>query len=303
MLADRLFEHASMWGREIRAWMAQPSQQALDRAFAQPVELLIERDHGSVVAYHPIACEIGHSILRQGGNAFDAFVASAAAENVLAEGASSLAGALVVLLYRADGRSVHYLDADFNTPLNPDAVWSPEHAAAGRAVLVPGMPAGLAGLASAHAKLSLPDLLEPAIGLAENGFVVGRLMAHSIADRAKILSRTPHGRSTYLPRSGEPLKQGDTLRLPKVADFLRGLARQGPGYVYGGEFGQRFLEVVRNEGGALSSADLAAYRIHWCQTLARGLSRTLHPRGLGPELWRPVDPTGAEELGADPTRG
>jgi gamma-glutamyltranspeptidase/glutathione hydrolase len=261
MSREGLRGRAAQLGRDIRDWLARPMQRALDDAFEQPVELLHEGESGIVVAYHPMAREIGESALRQGGNAFDAFVATAAAENVLAEGASSLAGAMGVLLYRADDRTITYLDADFNTPLNPDAAWSPGDPS-GKAVLVPGMPAGLAALASTHARLGLPDLLEPAIRLAEDGFVVARLMAHSISDRASVLTRSEYGRSTHF-LDGRPLKRGDRLRLREVAGFLRSLAQQGPDYVYGGEFGQRFLSFVRSQGGKLDADDLAHYRVEW----------------------------------------
>src|SRR5215216_81866 len=86
--------------------------------FAQVGESPTLRRGGHVVCYHPQAREIGESILAAGGNAFDAFVATTAAENVLSEGASSLAGALGVLIYRAEDGLVAYLDGDHTHPLD-----------------------------------------------------------------------------------------------------------------------------------------------------------------------------------------
>ena len=220
-------------------------------------------EHGCVVAYHPIAREIGSSILANGGNAFDAFVATAAAENVLAEGASTLAGALGVMTYRAADGVVSYLDADFAQPLSRDAIWTPEQQAPGRAVLVPGMPAGLQALATSHGRMSFSDLLQPAIQLAEGGFVVCNLMAATIADRAEILQSTDFARTTFFS-DGAPLRPGDTLRFPVVGSFLRDLAREGSGHVYRGGFGARFLQEVAAQGGGLTEADLAAYQVRWC---------------------------------------
>jgi gamma-glutamyltranspeptidase/glutathione hydrolase len=261
MSADGLRGLVAQLSRDLRDWLARPSQRILDEAFAQPVELLHEGDNGIVVAYHPIAREIGMSMLRRGGNAFDAFVATAAAENVLAEGASSLAGALGVLVYRAADETVTYLDADFNTPLDPAAAWRPGDPP-GKSVLVPAMPAGLVALASSHARLGLADLLEPAILLADEGFPVVPLMAQSISERASILRRNAYGLGTHFA-NGQPLKRGDWLRLPELAGFLRGLSQWGLAHVYGGEFCQRFLERVRREGGALGRDDLANYRVEW----------------------------------------
>ena len=87
----------------------------LAQTFAQPASP-IKRDGGAVIAYHDEAREIGESVLRSGGNAFDALVATVAVENVMAEGASSLAGSLGVLTYHAANNEILYLDADFNDP-------------------------------------------------------------------------------------------------------------------------------------------------------------------------------------------
>src|SRR4051794_7154193 len=111
------------------------------RSFGQPPEEPAERDGAIVVAFHPQVQDIGHAILDAGGNAFDAFVAVAAAENVIAEGASTLAGPLGVLGYVSAQEKHFYLDADFNDPLDPDWHWRARMPHDGRAVLVPGAPA------------------------------------------------------------------------------------------------------------------------------------------------------------------
>src|SRR5258705_13644609 len=82
--------------------------------FHQSSGALLHRQRSIVIAYHPRLCEIGEAILDDGGNAFDAFVAVTAAQNVMAEGASSLAGPLSVLLYDRSSGRVRYLDADSN---------------------------------------------------------------------------------------------------------------------------------------------------------------------------------------------
>jgi gamma-glutamyltranspeptidase / glutathione hydrolase len=241
------------------AALGRRSQEDFARTGAPPTR----RSGGHVVCYHPQARDIGESILARGGNAFDAFVATVAAENVLSEGVSSFAGALGVLIYRADERRVSYLDADHNDPLDPTPASSSGEPAAGAAVLVPGAPAALDALARKHCRLSLDVLLEPAIALAEDGFPVCRLMALLIAHRIRFLRRTEYGRSTYL-RDGRPPRVGDTLRLPELSEWLRRFARERSDYVYRGDFARRFVETVQAEGGRLTEADLAAYRERWC---------------------------------------
>ena len=234
------------------------------RSFFQPAEKPIIRRDSIVVAYHPQLRELGHAILDADGNAFDAFVAVTAAQNVIAEGASSLAGPLGVLTYRAQDGKISYLDADFNDPLAPEGRWTADDPQPGKAALVPGAPAGLEALAKEYGNLKFSKLLEPSIELARNGFPVTEIMATLIASQAEPLKATDYGLNTYF-RDGEPLKAGDTLRLPEVANFLTGLAQQGSAYVYGGDWGTQFLEFVQSKGGLLSAEDLLSYQVKWYQ--------------------------------------
>lgn len=236
----------------------------LARYFHQPPEPLVVRDDGgTVIAQHPQAREIGEGVLRSGGNAFDAFVATVAAENVLAEGASTLAGPLGVMVYTSrDGRT-SYMDAEFNDPLDPSWHWAHRMPRDGRTVLVPGAPAGLAALAEGYGTRPLAELLQPAMDLATGGFPICNLMAAFIAQRAPVLRRTTYGRTTYFSPNGKPLQAGETIRLPAVASFLAGLSREGPAYVYGGEWGRNFLAEVRERHGLLTAGDLASYRVQW----------------------------------------
>lgn len=238
-------------------------RQQLAHAFPQPAEQSIIGQGSSVIAYHPEAREIGEAILRAGGNAFDAFVATVAAENVLAEGASSLAGPLGVLIYRAEDNQVTYLDADFNDPLDPAALWKINDRKLGKSALVPGAPAGLEAVAKKYGRFAFSELLQPAIALAENGFAVNRLMAGFIAHHSKVLKTTKYGRRTFFPK-GKPLAAGEILRQPELANFLRRLAEEGSAYVYRGDWGERFLSIVEEKGGRLTDKDLAQYEVNWC---------------------------------------
>lgn len=230
--------------------------------FDQPAEPLPRQPAGLVVAYHPQVRQVGEAVLAAGGNAFDAFVAAVAAENVVAEGASSLAGSLAVLLYLAAEDRVTYLDATFSDPLDPGGAWSPEEPALGRAVLVPGAPAGLVELVARYGQLPFADLLKPAITLAEEGFPANRLMAACTAERIAILQASDYGCQAYL-RNGRPLRPGDMVHLPEVGAFLRGLAAEGADYVYRGEWGRQFVETVQAADGRLVAEDLAAYAVEW----------------------------------------
>jgi gamma-glutamyltranspeptidase/glutathione hydrolase len=258
-------------------WMyaRRKNQEVLTQAFAQPAERAVVRRGGAVIAYHPEVRELGEAILAAGGNAFDAFVAAAAVENVLAEGASSLAGPLGVLTYRASDGQVMYLDADFNDPHHPNSNNSGRETL-GQFILVPGAPAGLEALAKKYGTLPFSELLKPAMKLASEGFAVKRTMAQTIEHTSGVLKRSDYGRTTFL-RNGKPLAVGDTFRQPEVARFLERLGREGSAYVYEGDWSQRFLSTVSETGGSLTRNDLAGYAVRWCKpwtTTYRGY--TLH---------------------------
>lgn len=215
-----------------------------------------------VFAFHAQATEIGRRVLDSGGNAFDAFVAVVVADNVLAEGASSLDGALGALLFVAKTRKVVYLDADFNDPRDPEAAWSPSDPKPGGAVLVPGTVAGLEAIATRYGSRPLAKLVEPAIALARDGFDVDAKFVTFLTAREGVLKRTEYGRRTFF-RDGNTLEPGTRLRQPEVASFLSHLASEGSAYVYKGAWAEKFLATVRENGGRLTAADLASYRPLW----------------------------------------
>ena len=154
------------------------------------------------------------------------------------------------------------MDADFNSPLNPKHRGAGRWRNRGKAVLVPGAPLGLWELAIRYGSKPFSELVEPAITLAEQGFRVPPFMAAMLAWRKKILRKSDYGRRTFFS-AGRPLRTGQVLRQPEVAHFLREFARQGPSYIYEGEWARHFLETVQSEGGLLTSRDLTEYRVLW----------------------------------------
>jgi gamma-glutamyltranspeptidase / glutathione hydrolase len=224
-------------------------------------------DRSIVVAYHPLAREAGERMYRQGGNAFDAFVAATLAECVLAEGASSLAGSLGALLYDAKSKATWYLDADFNDPIDPGARWQASKPGAGSAVLVPGVIAGLEAMSKRFGKLGFSKATVPAFELAKNGFPLNPLYSGFIVWRRTVLERSEYGRRTFLP-NGRPLQTGDMLVQPEVAELLTHLGQEGSAWMYSGEWGRQFLEAVKKAGGALTADDLKRYEPIWAEPRA-----------------------------------
>ncbi len=246
------------------AKLTEPSRASEDAPVASRLSASTSRQ--VVVTYHPMATKIGYDILNQGGNAFDAFVAATAAEYVLGEGVTSLGGPLGALLYDSRTKKSVFLDAGFNDPFNPKQKWDPQNPLPGTSVLVPGAVAGLEAISTKYGKLPFNTVLEPAINLAEGGFPLNSLYAALIRnpEYGARLKQSSYGSSTYF-KDGRPLVEGDVLKLPLVAQFLKKVAKHGSKYVYTGPWAKECIKTVNAQGGHLLTKDFSSYKAKWTE--------------------------------------
>ena len=217
---------------------------------------------GVVAGYHAESTRAGIEILAAGGNAFDAFVAATFVDYVVSPGVTSPSGPLAVLVYVAAEGQLRHLDGDFNELIDPDAQWDGDEATAGRAALVPGAVAALAELSARYGALPLARVLEPAIRIAREGFVVDWIYAGTIAFSEDSLRRSAYGTETFFPDGG-PVREGARLKLPVLADFLQALADQGPAHVYAGAWTDLAIAAAAQRGGGLTAEDFARYQAVW----------------------------------------
>ncbi|BCX89341.1 gamma-glutamyltranspeptidase/glutathione hydrolase [Methylomarinovum tepidoasis] len=223
----------------------------------------------AIASAHPLATAAGFEILDQGGNAFDAAVAVAAALAVVEPAGSGLGGGGFLLLHRArDGRQV-MLDARETAPLAArrdmylDAAGNPIPRASIDGPLaagIPGMPAALAHLAENYGRLPLRCSLAPAIRYAREGFVVGPRYLEQVERRHAVLGRYPAAAAIFLEKGQVP-RPGFRLVQPDLARVLEALAARGRAGFYDGWVAERLLAGVRAAGGVWSRADLARYRV------------------------------------------
>ncbi|MCP5150345.1 MAG: gamma-glutamyltransferase [Ectothiorhodospiraceae bacterium] len=227
--------------------------------------------HGMVAAAHPLAAGAGARILREGGNAFDAIVATAAALNVVEPFMSGLAGLGMAVCRVAAERRVRALDYMTAVPLELDAArCSADDLMVGPlASAPPGSLAGWCKLAADLGRLPLPRLLAPAITLARDGFPAGGLMLRMLAQAGPVRSAEAEWRRVYTTGDGT-LPEGHVLRQPELAATLEAIASDGPGHLYGGPLGRRMVEHLRARGGAMSMADLERVAPRWVEPLRAG---------------------------------
>ncbi|MDP3937945.1 MAG: gamma-glutamyltransferase [Deltaproteobacteria bacterium] len=221
---------------------------------------------GMVASSHPLATDVGVSILRNGGNAVDAAVAVTHALGVVEPWNAGLGGGAFVLIRMNDGRSAA-IDGREVAPekasrdMYLDARGEPtEDSRTGpRAMGVPGTAAALETARRKFGTKPLAELLAPAIALARNGYPVGERMAGAIAQSKDRIGRYTEWARTYLVE-GEAPEPDHVLKQTDLADSYAQLAKEGPGALYGGALGKAVATDVRALGGILSQKDLRNYR-------------------------------------------
>lgn len=238
------------------------------QAQINPYQYTIEKkavgDKGAVASAHPLASAVGIEILKKGGNAFDAAIATQLALAVVYPGAGNIGGGGFLVAYTEKGKSIAidyrekapgkasrnmYLDKDGNPQMNLS-----QHGH-----LASGVPGTIAGLFASHpfAKLPFSALIEPAIELAEKGFVI-------TAAEASSLNGTKSGFERYNTKpiaflKNDKWKAGDTLFQPELSATLKRIQQYGMKGFYEGETARLIVEEMQRGGGMISLDDLKNY--------------------------------------------
>ncbi len=215
-----------------------------------------------------LASRAGVEIMKRGGNAVDAAVATGFALAVTHPSAGNLGGGGFMVIRMADGRTAAidyrevaplaatrdmYLDEQGN--LTDKSVIGP---------LASGVPGSVAGMTAALAKygnLSLQEVIEPAIKLARDGFIVDSALYGSLRSSRDKITRF-EGASVFFP-NGEPVQPGTRLVQPALARTLQMIADQGPDAFYKGEIADSIAAAMKRDGGIITKEDLARYKPIW----------------------------------------
>lgn len=226
---------------------------------------------GMVSTAHPLATRAGLDILEAGGNAFDAAVAIAATLNVVEPENSGIGGYGTILLYDAKGRQPWFLNSSGRIPagVDSDAFRAPtpdhlENRRGAKAVSTPGNLHAWEAMLERYGTRRLPELLAPAIRLAEDGFPLSEPTAKALANAWPEISEP--ARSFY-GREGKPLAAGETLVQKDLARTFRTIAEQGAAAFYGGEIGRTVDAEMKARGGFLALSDLATDKAEWWEPI------------------------------------
>ena len=220
---------------------------------------------GMVVASDSLAADVGRDVLRDGGSAVDAAVATAFALAVTLPAAGNIGGGGFLVYRAADGSDAAY---DFRE--TAPAAASPEmflsggtydwarHHDSHLAVGVPGSVAGLHRAWSDHGRLPWRRLVEPAVSLARDGFVLTHARAASLAGVLPGMARYPAAVAAF-SNAGVPYAAGERFRQPDLAGTMERIAAEGPDGFYRGRTAALVAEEMAEHGGLITEADLAAY--------------------------------------------
>ncbi len=222
-----------------------------------------------VVSGSPIASDVGRDILEAGGNAIDAAVAVGFALAVVHPEAGNIGGGGFLMYRQADG-TVYSLDYREEAPSgasrdmyldpygNPTELSLTGALAAG----VPGSPAGLVEMHRRFGRLPFADVINPAIELANQGYLVDSFRYRSIGGNMERLYLFPASRAQFLPNNYPPLP-GTILVQRDLGQTLEAIRDKGAAGFYTGRVADLIVAEMERGGGLISHADLAAYRTYW----------------------------------------
>jgi gamma-glutamyltranspeptidase / glutathione hydrolase len=249
---------------------------------AQLVERpLVSGRQAIVTSDEPLASMAGMRILHEGGNAFDAAVATAFAVGVLDPRMSSIGGNGFATIYVGKTKQVRALNFYGTAPKHAtESVYRGKDYSHGvLSVPVPSCLKGYEALHKAYGKLPWAKVLEPAVELAENGFVIRQGLIEDIREHQKILQEFPSTTKVFQPGGRWPVA-GEIFRQPDLARTLRDIAKHGADVFYNGRMASRIGQFYQANGGVLSSNDLAEYQAKWVtpiSTIYRGYTFYTQP--------------------------
>jgi len=243
----------------------------------ETVKREVVASRGIVATNNPLGSAAGVEIMARGGNAFDAAVASLFALTVAEPMMVSMFGAGFFVLRDGDTGKVETID---NYAVAPGAATEDmytivkerqpgqllfqtegrKNAVGHLAVGVPGNLKAWEHVADKYGRLTMEELISPAIRYAREGYRATEYMAYNLENTESDLERFPASREIYLPQ-GKPLIAGSKVVMRDYAETLEKVAKQGSGYLYHGDLGRTVVEEMEANGGLLTMDDLEGYRL------------------------------------------
>ena len=236
------------------------------RAFATRSEVIAQ--HGMVASSQPLCTQVGLDILKAGGTAVDAAIATNACLGLMEPTGNGMGGDLFAIVWDAKSGKLHGLNASGRSPKSLSLEYFKEQgmdkipAHGPLPVSVPGAVDGWFELHSKFGKLGMDQILQPTIDYANNGFPVSELIAYYWGRSTPFLSKYPGFKETYTINGKAPQK-GDVFKNPYLASTLQKIVRGGRDAFYKGDIAKTIASYMKDQGGFITYEDLAEHTSDW----------------------------------------
>ena len=258
---------------------------------AKPESRTLSFTNAAVVSVDPIASDVGRQILKKGGNAIDAAIATGFALAVTHPFAGNLGGGGFMLIYLAEkGGQVTAIDYREKAParstpkmfLDDRGEVDPVKSGVGYLVIgVPGTVRGLWEASKRHGKLDWKTVVEPAVKLARDGFIVDEVLSKSLKSQVRGMEQYPEFGRVYRKSDNSFYESGERMKLPDLAWTLEQIYARGADGFYKGDVAKRVVDGLQSGGGIISLSDLANYDAR-VRTPVRGTYRGYDIIGMPP---------------------
>jgi len=255
-------------------WLLPFATFSIAAANDHPLPPTASTKQGIVVTCQPLAAQAGIEVLKKGGDAADAYVATTLVEYVTAFGYTSISGPIGLLYFDSKSKSSLYLNAGLTKVSDPKGQFETAKPVSGRSYVLGGAALGLESLYQRFGskKLSFAELVAPSVKLARDGFTVYPSFAGSLRARAPLFKSSSEWSKIFM-RDGAPLKTGDLLVQADLADTLSHYGNEGAAYFFKGRYAEHLVSYIHSRGGSLTLQDLEKYKIFWnppLETIYRG---------------------------------
>jgi gamma-glutamyltranspeptidase/glutathione hydrolase len=230
-------------------------------------------ENGMVATSHPLATQIGIDILKDGGNAIDAAIAANAAIGLMEPTGNGIGGDLFAIIWVEKDKKLYGLNASGRSPKNLTLDYFKENnmtqipAYGPLPVSVPGCVDGWFEMHKRFGKISMEDILNPAIYYAENGFPVTELVSYYMEIANKNFNQYPNFKETYHINGYTP-KKGQLFKNKDLGKTLRLIAKKGRKGFYEGPVAKTISDFIIDQGGFLSFEDLKNHNSDWIEPVS-----------------------------------
>ena len=241
------------------------------KAFTTRSEVIAQ--NGMVATSHPLVTQIGLDILKNGGNAIDAAIATNAALGLMEPTGSGIGGDLFAIIWSAKDKKLYGLNASGRSPekLNlkyfQDKKMTSIPTYGPLPVSVPGCVDGWFEMHKKFGTMDMSQLLAPAIKHAHEGFPVTELIGYYLTLSSRRFKEYPNFSETYMP-NGTPLTKGTVFKNPFLASTYEKIAKGGRDAFYKGEIAKTIANFLQSQGGVLTKKDLANHTSEWVEPVS-----------------------------------